>query len=308
MKKKSILSLIIVGCVFCASCSNDITEVNETQSRDNTPLLTKMSTFNDSLLSTKPETRSAGRTLCAMSIVSADVISGYEGGKTAYGLCPKFMGPKVVIGVTALSAVVCGAWGSYGAGHAWGAWTRSSPAAMEDPCTPLRLMNAYAPIRAEESEKLIAENENISIKLDFPEETKELYSIGPKHNIVLKNLQENREISQDCKKYFTSEEIAFLESDEFIRANDSISHSVCRLMRNGEIPVTDGRDTSSLLMNLFSTLLAQYPDNADDVQFIINKYIEAVKNTKEIPDNEKELVYSALSVAASSYEYWTMKK
>ena len=192
MKKKSILSLIIVGCVFCASCSNDITEVNETQSRDNTPLLTKMSTFNDSLLSTKPETRSAGRALCAMSIVSADVISGYEGGKTAYGLCPKFFGPKVVIGVTALSAVVCGAWGSYGAGHAWGAWTRSSRAAMEDPCTPLRLMNAYAPIRAEESEKLIAENENISITLDFPEETKELYSIGPKHNIVLKNLQENR--------------------------------------------------------------------------------------------------------------------
>ena len=73
----------------------------------------------------------------------------------------------------------------------------------------------------------------------------------------------------------------------------------------GEYIKTDGNDTPAKVMNLFFEIFEKYPDNVDDVQFIINKYIEAVKNTEEISEADKEIIYQALSIGASSYEYWS---
>ena len=43
------------------------------------------------------------------------------------------------------------------------------------------------------------------------------------------------------------------------------------------------------------------------MEFITNKYIELIEESDEISPEEKEIIYSALSVAASSYEYWEEK-
>jgi len=61
-------------------------------------------------------------------------------------------------------------------------------------------------------------------------------------------------------------------------------------------------------MNLFTNILETYSDKAEDVEFVINKYIEAVQNTNELSTEEKDNIYRSLSVAASSFELWNTKQ
>lgn len=84
----------------------------------------------------------------------------------------------------------------------------------------------------------------------------------------------------------------------------SVTNTLASCAVKGEIPKSDRKDVASLLMNLFATILDTYPENVNDTEFIINKYIDAVQKTTEISVEEKENIYKALSVAASSYEFW----
>ena len=61
------------------------------------------------------------------------------------------------------------------------------------------------------------------------------------------------------------------------------------------------------VMNMFYSLLTLYPDYLYDTEFIINKYIELIKDSDELTDDEKRVVYEGLSIAASSSEYWEDK-
>ena len=63
-------------------------------------------------------------------------------------------------------------------------------------------------------------------------------------------------------------------------------------------------DVPDVVMRLYLEVFQNYPDKADDVEFITNKYIELISASNELTAEEKEIIYSALSVAASSYEYW----
>lgn len=62
-------------------------------------------------------------------------------------------------------------------------------------------------------------------------------------------------------------------------------------------------DVPDVVMRLYLEVFQNYPDKADDVEFITNKYIELISASNELTAEEKEIIYSALSVAASSYEY-----
>ena len=73
---------------------------------------------------------------------------------------------------------------------------------------------------------------------------------------------------------------------------------------NGNITTSKGNDISTRLMNMFYDILVEYPEKLSDVEFIINKYIDAVKSSSELSEDEKDLIYTGLSVAASSSEFW----
>lgn len=48
----------------------------------------------------------------------------------------------------------------------------------------------------------------------------------------------------------------------------------------------------------------RYPEKANDVEFISNKYVELISASLELTEEDKDLLYSAISVAVSSFEYW----
>lgn len=60
-------------------------------------------------------------------------------------------------------------------------------------------------------------------------------------------------------------------------------------------------------MNLFASILETYSVRAEDIEFIINKYLDAVQKTSELSNEEKDSIYRSLSVAASSFEFWNGK-
>lgn len=114
-------------------------------------------------------------------------------------------------------------------------------------------------------------------------------------------------IKSDYSQYLSQEEINVLTSDEFVSAYDSIANILCDCVISHEIPHIDGNDVSSLLMNLFNNILLTYSVQVYDIEFIINKYIDAIQQTTELNEIDKEILLKSLSVAASSYELWNLK-
>ena len=283
MKKFSTITLGMVM-LLTVSCSNDMIEVTDTATMNNgsNDIVAQMSHFNDSLSMTKPETRGAGRILYWMCVVSSDIIGGYSGGCAGAKVGAIIGHPHVG---AAIGAVVVGGYSSYKAHRILSdAYATRGVEKNNISLKPMEVAAAYVP--ALENEAVIKDNYPTQIKLDNLD--KKDIEIGAKHNAILKNLETNNFNKEKILQYLSKEELQILSSKE-----------------KGEYIKTDGNDTPAKVMNLFFEIFEKYPDNVDDVQFIINKYIEAVKNTEEISEADKEIIYQALSIGASSYEYWS---
>ena len=284
MKKFSTITLGMVM-LLTVSCSNDMIEVTDTATMNNgsNDIVAQMSHFNDSLSMTKPETRGAGRILYWMCVVSSDIIGHPHVG-------------------AAIGAVVVGGYSSYKAHRILSdAYATRGVEKNNISLKPMEVAAAYVP--ALENEAVIKDNYPTQIKLDNLD--KKDIEIGAKHNAILKNLETNNFNKEKILQYLSKEELQILSSKELEDEMENTVEKAIESSLKGEYIKTDGNDTPAKVMNLFFEIFEKYPDNVDDVQFIINKYIEAVKNTEEISEADKEIIYQALSIGASSYEYWS---
>ena len=101
----------------------------------------------------------------------------------------------------------------------------------------------------------------------------------------------------EIKECLTPEEESIITSKEF---EDAYYAGLEAENNNSDT----NEDVPDVVMRLYLEVFQNYPDKADDVEFITNKYIEFISASNELTAEEKEIIYSALSVAASSYEYW----
>lgn len=300
MKKFSTITLGMVM-LLTVSCSNDMIEVTDTATMNNgsNDIVAQMSHFNDSLSMTKPETRGAGRILYWMCVVSSDIIGGYSGGCAGAKVGAIIGHPHVG---AAIGAVVVGGYSSYKAHRILSdAYATRGVEKNNISLKPMEVAAAYVP--ALENEAVIKDNYPTQIKLDNLD--KKDIEIGAKHNAILKNLETNNFNKEKILQYLSKEELQILSSKELEDEMENTVEKTIESSLKGEYIKTDGNDTPAKVMNLFFEIFEKYPDNVDDVQFIINKYIEAVKNTEEISEADKEIIYQALSIGASSYEYWS---
>ena len=332
---KNIIIWMVFMCAIMSSCNNDYFEHIDMceQNKDikNSSLLCEMSSFNDSLLNTKTLTRLSYRNrLNYLSIVCADAMGAYSGGCTGAKMGSVIGHPHVG---AAIGAVICGGFSSYKCYDLLYHKRVSSDVGLidgtirnplldggtellsrkdlsvtrafveSDRLEPMEVAAAYVPSLLNESS--IEENLPKQIKLDLNQGDMGYSEVGAKHNIIVRNLKtKNFVLDSDVKKYLSKEEIYVLESPEFIHEYDSIVLSLEKSIIKGEIPHNSNHDIPSLLMNMFTNVLEEYPCDAYDVEFIINKYLDAVQKTPELTLEEKDNIYNALSVAASSFELW----
>ena len=298
--KNYIISFALI--VILISCSqDDVCIRTENTLPSSSALVNELSNFNDSLFLTKPHTRvSRKKIMDGMSIVVADAIGAYGVGRIGLKVGAFFGQPHVG---AAIGALIGGAYSSYECYNTLNS-TRACLSSVQR--KPIEVAAAYVP--ALETESLVQENLPHKISLNYSDENNYNIEFGAKHNIIVSNLQANNFVlDSKVKQYLSADEFRILNSDEFIAGYDSIVNKVSECAIKGEIPESADNDVSALLMNLFATVLDTYSNNVDDIEFIINKYIDAVQRTEELSNEEKENIYQALSVAASSYELWNLK-
>lgn len=193
----------------------------------------------------------------------------------------------------ATGAVIGGLIG--GAGYSYIEYTKSQTRAIDTIASPLQVTQAYVSVI--ESRPQYNDHTPSKITLKYPTVDTNIQLMGAKHNLVLQKLVDNDLSLTPINKCITPEEEAIITSKEF---EDSYYSGLEEENTDEE---TD-KDVPDVVMRLYLDVFQTYPDKADDVEFITNKYIEHISASDELSAEEKEIIYSALSVAASSYEYW----
>lgn len=290
--------LFVILCTVFCSCSNDEKISDATEADNNileSELLLKISAFNDSAINSKIQTRGwikPGAWKRAQ-VIAADIAGGVSGGKAGFGI-GSFFSPAGAGAGAVIGAIVGAGCGSYMA-YANAYWTR---AALKMDMTPQKATLAYASVLKEGN---IENSVPKDIIVDYPIEDKDITLMGAKHNLVLKKLIDNDIKLEKVEDCFTKEELAVINSDEYQKVFDK---TMSAISNNNDILKIEGDDVTTKVMNLFYEILQKYPDNNDDIEYIINKYIEVIKKSNEISDVDKKNIYSGLSIAASSSEFW----
>lgn len=150
-------------------------------------------------------------------------------------------------------------------------------------------------------DSLLNDNPIVDVNLDLPAKYAEMsIEVGRIHNLVLDVLN-NEEIDLESYEYeLTDEEIDAFRSKEFVEEFN-------RLMpyfANMDYSFVDSTKVEYVVIMKFAELYEQYSYESEDVEFIINKYIEFLENDSTLTDDEKGTIYTGFAVAAYSNDYW----
>lgn len=146
-------------------------------------------------------------------------------------------------------------------------------------------------------------NDNVSIKI--PRMYADCYEVGLYHNVCLRQIVENKLDNQEIRKdAFSASELNFLESEDF----KNFFFTSIRQPQNYDIDyICEDPSKSERIIQLFIQALEEYPQEFDDINLLIDNYIELIENDGRITDEEKRVVYSTLSTAAFSASFWYEK-
>jgi hypothetical protein len=295
MKKLKFIMCLMIS-LMVTSCSNEeiLNDQDNTQQESASALVCQLQALNDSLLSSKSNVarsfswNSFARVCC---VAGADFLGAYQGGK-AGGEIGVMFGPHGAAVGAGVGGLICGVGASYGAYCG----TRSSATII----APQTVAAAYVAVY--ESDLCISDYYPSQISLKLPDGSADLQDIGAKHNLIL-----NRLLAMDFDESASTSSLpkmerAVLESDDFVTQYYKCEEQLSKLDSASEF-TSDG-SVSDNVIKKYLTLLENYPEQVSDVEQISNDYIQLVANTSELTDSEKDILYRAICVAASSVEYW----
>lgn len=286
--KKFLLIIVAALVIFSFSCTD---QENVSKADNQAVLIENLQQFNESLITSEKESRSFMRFLC---VASADVAGAYEVGR----ICGRF--GLFVGGIK--GALIGGGIGGLigGVGASYGAYCGTRSQIVSHDSKEL-ITSAYAVVKM--NDELVREYPRENIDINLPKKHKDLLEIGIKHNIILDMVRNEREILEEIipDSVLTEEEKNVLESKEFI---DSYNNFIPKYATLSVDEFLSGETVDSKVMSLFLDIYNAYPENIQDVKFIINKYIELIEASDSFTDDEKQSIYAGLSVAVCSYEYW----
>lgn len=289
--KKVLFGLLSATLLVCSCTSDDIAVSQPEKTPPSSDLVVKLTELNDSLMTTD-EIISRGVTYSQAytytKIAYKDIKGAYKLGKIGLKIGRVF-GPEGA----ATGAVIGGLIG--GAGYSYIEYNKGQSRAINPIASPLQVTQAY--VSVVEAAPTYTDYTPTHITLQYPTVNTNTQLMGAKHNLVLQKLVDNDLSLTPINKCLTPEEESIISSKEFEESY------YAGLESESNSAETDD-DVPDVVMRLYLEVFQNYPDKADDVEFITNKYIELISASNELTAEEKEIIYSALSVAASSYEYW----
>jgi hypothetical protein len=288
MKKLKFIMCLIIS-LMVTSCSNEeiLNDQDNTQQESASALVCQLQALNDSLLSSKSNvTRSFSWSyfLRACYVAGKDIVGAVQGGQ---------IGGEIGGGVgAAIGGVIYGAANSYIACNG----ARSSDAIV----APSTVTAAYVAVY--ESGICISDYYPKEIALNLPDESQDLQAIGAKHNLILDRLLAMDFDESASTSSLPRKERKVVESAEFASKYYEYAEQLSKLDSASEFP-SDGSVRDDVIKK-YLELLESYPEQLSDVEQISNDYIQIIAETSELTDLDKDILYGAICVAASSVEYW----
>ena len=163
------------------------------------------------------------------------------------------------------------------------------------------------------------------VDINLPEGFGYLENIGILHNAVLSQLKQTETTGSPTRSFDpgviddgekVEEDIyELINTQEFKNTYSSIVQLIPKVQdSNGVIDVEDYFVELSndvyvdinviRVYELFINLMNTYPSRLDDMETIINLYITAIQNSNDFNEEEKEMIFTGLVVAAYSPQYW----
>lgn len=304
----SMLAMMILG-----SCTNEVDSscksfesapamdtLDDNLNED--PLIISLSELNDSLYKSTKVTNVNTRGwrdifgfLKLVEIVYVDVLGGIKGAQwgSAGGVAGSIAG-CVLVGI-GTSALACCNFENTVA-------TRISDRAYY-PQSQVEAAYAYAI-----QDKKLQQEEIINcsaIKIQFPPNFESSVEVGLYHNIALKILNDELPSEYELGDYLTEEQMSILHSESFKR-NYSTLLTDPNLFSMDYLE--DCSQKEDRIIKLFLDVYKEYPEDLEDVNLLINLYIDRIEADSTITELQKQCVYSALSIAAYSTVYWSKQE
>ena len=296
--KKIKTYIVLLLCAILLSCTEYVG--NNVLQESEPKVIENLTSYNDSLMLSSKKTRvSTRRLLYYLSVASADAGGAYNGGQAGLKVGALIGQPHIG---AAIGAVCCGGYTSYMCHRLLS--DANVTRGVSTPNLNLKAMDiaaAYAPVLSEE--KVIEKNRTDNIYLN--DVSVDIKDIGAKHNLLLSNLQTNHFEKKSVKENLTSEELCILNSDEFEIKMDSTVNQLQMSVQDGKIVQISGNDIPAKVMNLFFEIFTNYPNDENDVGMVVSRYLKEIDLDASFSELDRILIRQALSVAVSSFEYWS---
>lgn len=225
-----------------------------------------------------------------VTVVCAD-ISGARGGSAIGGI----FGPAgSTVGATVGAAIFSWKAGAECFGYQTATGTRASYASM----SPIQLQVESAYAKTLSNAAVVNDVSTVSINVPTKFASSAML-VGKSHNAILNLCQDAVEVAsvEDITGVLTNDQIAVIHSDAFVSM-------VNNAVESGNYSVAEGDIVGNQIIDMFMEVFEDCAESQDDLQYIINRYISIIEENGSLPDDVKEMVYNALSVAAYSCDYW----
>jgi len=329
---KKLFFLMSILCTFISCTNEDVTSTNDVYQED-CKTLVELKDFNQSIGS-KISTR--GWLNRFLDVASGDILgmaAGIAAGQKIAVFAGAVTGGTGYMVTSAVCGAICGASASHTAYRATRGTRSAEPIGVDnmkflsiaDDTYKVNLTNR----KLEEFEMLddtYVYNDAFD-KIEIPKKFDYIKRVGEDHNgivnVVLSIEKDNDyspEVSIEKIKGAipsleeTSENLDSLvfENPQFISSYKNIHLSINNCINeNGKLDIDAFFRSNPLFskrveqaLKDYLSLFNSYPENVDEVAEITNGYIEIIERNNEFTDDEKEIIYAAVSVALYSPQIW----
>lgn len=294
--------------IFIFSCTK-VSQSPQTSKIYTSQLVRVLDDFNADLMESKGRERTydvekmSGYILTTKagfwSIAFKDVKGAWTGSRIG---CRAFVifGPQSAIVGSVLGGLLGGAISS-----AYGASTSSVKSGTSYYIEDLSPLDVYKVSVALDTSSVSQAATLLEARIDMPQEYKPLFEIGAKHNLILDyvfsgNVDDMIDIEIEIDT--NTIEYQVVSSEEF----EEVYRQAIESSMSGEYYYMDEtfEGVAKQIVNLFTEAYLTYPDNIEDVDYLINGYINVIEEFSELTEDEKQAIYIGLVVAAGSTDYW----
>ena len=300
--------------IFCfSSCTSDVPgspvcENKQQVTIENSLLIKSLEHINDSLLASDSRTRAKWTKTQVLLVAACDLYGAYEGAQTGFGIGTKVglaLGSPITGGVfgTAVGGILCGTIKSW----------MAAPKTRADGGNGVQYTDMNTGIDASTDGNLNFTPNNLiikpntkqfdpdSISLDASTLEEKYLNVGKLHNVMLGIIEGTITIN-DSLDTTPKDSIytAIMSSQEMEAAFEDAKNTTASI---DEIPADSVADYA---IQLFINIFTEYSSSNEDVATIISRYLEAIENSTELSDEDKECIKYGMATALYSFNYWNV--